>query len=219
MKARPRVNRLDRCPDFETLLDHWEGELEGEAASGIQAHLDAGCPRCGRKLEEIERVMGLLARSDQIHEPPEELYHEVLEAGRISIEEKGERELPVHVASLLSVTPGVLPAGYRGAEPSRGVKEYVHQTAPVGVRIQLKPDFGGKRRLRGSVYATAEAEPVLEAVVLRGEGGEEIDANLLPRGGFEASGIPEGSYTLLLRFDEYSVVFPGFRAGEPTDPD
>ena len=87
MKARPQVKRRDRCPDFEALLDHWEGELAGEASAEIKVHLDSGCGRCAGVLREIRRVIGLLGRADRLREPPEEVRRGVLEAGRACLSE------------------------------------------------------------------------------------------------------------------------------------
>jgi len=213
MGATSQGRRQDRCPDFEAILGLHEGEL-AEAESGrVRAHLGSGCPRCLGVLEEVRLVTGLLASAgEMLRTPPEGARRKVLETGRALLRERGERTLPVRMF-LLERVSARLPAGFRGAGAARGVEEYVHRTAPVGIRVQVRPDFGGRRRVRGSVYPVSEPGPLLESVLLRDEGGREYPAELLPRGGFALEGLPEGSYTLVLRFHDHSLVFPGLRAG------
>jgi len=217
MPGKRQAMRPDRCPDFETLLDHLEGELCGEEGRGVRAHVESGCPRCHGVLEEARRVTDLLGGCAPPPGPQEAVRRAVIEAGKAVLRERGERRIPVHVLALCAVSPR-LPAGFRGTAATRGVEEYVHRLAPVGVRVQVRPDFGGRRRIRGSVYPAAESQLVLQEALLRDASGKEYTGTLLPRGGFRWDALPEGSYTLVLRFPDYSVVFPGLRAGAPTRP-
>jgi hypothetical protein len=88
----------------------------------------------------------------------------------------------------------------------------MHTDQPVGVRLQITPEPAGTRKLRGNVYPLQGPPEEPREIVLRDEEGNERPAEPLPRGGFALEGLEAGSYSLVLRFQGYSLVFPVLQA-------
>jgi hypothetical protein len=203
------------CPDFEALLDYLEGApMEAEARRSIEEHVAAGCMRCQGVMEAARHLTGLLGDAGKLLErPSEEAEQRVLAMGTAVLEERRLREgLPVHVGELVRQNPYQVAAGFRGGEPGRGVEEFVHSNQPVGVRLQITPEPAGTRKLRGNVYPLQGPPEEPREIVLRDDEGNERPAEHLPRGGFTLGGLESGSYSLVLRFQGYSLVFPVLEA-------
>ncbi len=188
---------------FARLADLIEGRLPSAEAAGAREHL-AGCTRCARQAEQLERLTTLM-RSDRAEDAPRDVLFSAVQMFRA-------RPRPAEEPGLLRRVLAVLRFDSSGLTPALGVRsgqfaparQLLFSAGDVDVDVRLAP--GGQ----GWTVTGQVLGPCQGGRVELGRTGEEpaARAELNDLCEFTLPPVPAGSYTLRLRLGDVEVELP-----------
>ena len=200
-----------KCPSFDRLIDYLNDQLNAGEASGLAAHLSAGCRQCAETRDWYERVRAIAA-SDESVEPPSWVFKRAVKIFETQktrpnlIERIGQRVASLVFDSLAK--PAI--AGVRSTETTN--RQFLYRADDYSIDLQVAPAEGLRADLTGQVLK--EGEVAFESVsglrleiARRGE--PVFSAVTDDMGEFKISGIDYGVYDLRIELGNGSITVPG----------
>ncbi|HEX8561099.1 MAG TPA: hypothetical protein VF668_23605 [Pyrinomonadaceae bacterium] len=189
---------------FARLADLAEGRLPAEEAEASRAHL-ADCTRCAGQAARLDRLSALM-RADASEDAPAELVAGVVRMFRARGVARAER--PGLVRRLVAA----LAFDSSSLTPAFGVRS--GQAAPARQLLFSAGDLDLDLRLAGGAEGWTVSGQALgpctggEVELLDADGSAAARSPLNELCEFALPAVPEGAYTLRLRFDETEVEIP-----------
>lgn len=199
-----------KCPEFEQLIDCFEGVLTGREAQLIEAHLSTGCNKCVAERQWYERLRAIAASDDTFVPPPWVLKRAMRLFDRERVQHEAIDDLGRMVASLIfdSLSRPAL-AGVRSGEVSN--RQLLYRAGRYSIDLQIALSDRSIAGLTGQVLREGESgfESVTELPLEIFRQGERLHSALTNEvGEFTVKGLDVGFYDLLIETREGTITVP-----------
>jgi hypothetical protein len=205
--------------------------LDEVPAADVRAHLDTGCPRCRRRLEQVSILIAamaepplrevpaaLLARAAAWLETQESAHAAAPKAARTGTMARNIARAweEVRATLVFDSAPGALLAGIRG-EAATGERQLLYESPSGSVHLRIESGTGGVTALRGQFLPADQTAGFADARVLLSETEHEQTCRLSPTGEFYFDRVREGELRLTLEWASQRVVLDPLALGGTSD--
>lgn len=207
-----KVQYAGECLNLEQLVLLADDEIyEEKSREQFLGHLQE-CPNCRRGYLKVQTTFDTIA---QVSFPqtaaPQNLVQETLYLGRMITKPLVEGTETLRIAHLLPNLPTQTESVLRGNSPSDS-EDLVFKTDSCHIRIQTFPATKDGGEILGHIYPLEGYEISLESAELIGRSGlPKLPVSVHNSRSLEATYSEPGSYTLLLRTENYVILCRNLR--------
>jgi hypothetical protein len=217
-------------PTAEALVKLCTTGPEVREARDAQAHLDAGCPECARRLAELLEVIASLS-TPALLEVPEAVQRRALawlQDQEQAWRSAAEAAVPVtssaqdlvgairnlahaagrlleecQAALVLDSRAGLALPGVRGAAPAR---QLLFESSAGSIHLVVEPAEAGASRVRGQFLASGDAAPPWGSRATIEAGGHTATELLSESGEFLFDAVPPGTIRISVEDGDRRIV-------------
>ena len=195
------MNILPKHPPFETLADLAEGRAPAALTADARSHLDS-CESCSAQFARLSQTIQLM-RADDAEAPPRGAAAYALGLFRRRAAASEPSRLRRVLAALSFDSAALTPAfGVRAGQPA-AARQLLYSAGENDLDLRVAPAAEAGWAVSGQVLGPARAGRVeLEGAAL------SVEAALNEQSEFSLPPVPEGTYTLRVRFEDAEVEVP-----------